>query len=588
MKFSIRGKLTLTYGILFLLIVIILGTYLSIFFADQYISELSQNLSNNSLLLSSFITDMDEESLHNFAFSASQNLEARVTIIGIDGQPIAETSKPYKFMDNHLDRPEIQKAKQGKVATEKRYSETIRSEMLYSAAPIYDSKDQLVGFVRLAKSLEEIDDKITQIRFVVYGGLLVGLVLVWVIGGVLSKAITKPLRVLMNKAKRAGEGKFSSIKEIYSNDEIGELEEVINDMGRNLGEMVDDLDKERLRLRRILDNLPVGVLVVNNYGVVLTSNSAAGKIFEYQNYNETTYLNSLIENYNINEFANEIMETGEQKNKEITLKQKNGDKKFLHLAGAVVYKSQYAVNEEAVIVIHDVSDLKQLELIRKDLVANVSHELRTPLTAVQGFAETLLEEELDCATQNHFLRIIKDESTRLSELLNDLLALSKLEGDEERKSGVCNVKSAVLKVLDLLNNKIKDKKHKVHVNINDNLDVGVYCDYLEQVMLNYVENAIKYTPEGSDIKISAVKEDNGFVRLIVRDNGPGIPIADQERVFERFFRVDRSRERKLGGTGLGLSIVKHIVEGFGGNVGVVSNKDGTSFWATLPKQKEVC
>ncbi|WP_353894221.1 ATP-binding protein [Proteinivorax hydrogeniformans] len=588
MRFSIRGKISVTYGILFLLIVLILGSYLSYFLGKQYKGSLEENISNNANLLSSFIESMDEGGLQSFSEETSDKLGARVTIIDIDGNPISETAKPPHYLENHIDRPEIQGAIKGRVTTEQRYSRTMATDMLYSAAPILDNDGQVIGFFRLAKPLDEIRSAISQIRFVVYVGFSVGIILVWIIGGFLAKAITKPLGVLMNKAKRAGRGNFSNIKEIYSRDEIGQLEDVFNEMGQNLGLMVEDLDKERIRLTRILDNLPVGVLVINHECRLLTSNHTARHILGYQQGEEKPYLNTLTDNYNINKFVNEIINSGKQQNTEIILGEGRDEQRYLQVMGAVVYKNEYGENEEVVIVLHDVSNLKELELMRKDLVANVSHELRTPLTAVQGFAETLLEEKLDEETQAHFIKIIKNESIRLSSLLEDLLTLSKLEGAEERKTGCCNVKGAALKVVDLLNQKIIQKKHNVNIEIDEDLNVGVYCDYIEQVLLNYVENSVKYTPDGTDIKISALKEDNNFIRLIVRDNGSGIPLKDQKRVFERFFRVDRSRESQLGGTGLGLSIVKHIVEGFGGEVGLISNKDGTSFWATLPKQKEVC
>jgi two-component system phosphate regulon sensor histidine kinase PhoR len=293
----------------------------------------------------------------------------------------------------------------------------------------------------------------------------------------------------------------------------------------------------------------------------------------------------LTRNYQLLTFVRELAQGKAPERVETDTFSEDSRRKTLRLMGTTI---QQGASTEIVVVLQDITDLKLLEQQRKDLVANISHEIRTPLTAIQGFAETLLDQETDLDTTRSFLGIIRDEAVRLSRLLSDILNLSRLEGGRSRKTGFCNLLEVAEDVVSILSEQARAKEQKLAININQKINVAVEGDYVRQVMMNYVDNAVKYSPQGTEIKIGAEIQDNGMARIAVIDNGPGISPQDQQRVFERFFRVDRSRQRQAGGTGLGLSIVKHLVEGFGGEVGVISHPGfGTSFWATLPLQRRL-
>ncbi len=585
MKFSIRNKITLTYTALFLVIFAILGSYLSIFFANQYTRDLEANLVNHAKLFSGFIDNMDRGFLEGYAQDISLSLGLRVTIIDIEGKPLVETAKPVDLLDNHIDRPEIQSALRGNIVTSKRFSDTVNADMVYAAAPIYNRHGELLGFFRLAKSLEEINDALAQIRFVIFTATIVGILFTWFFGAMISGAITKSLGKLTKKARDFGEGYFYPGSEIQSRDEIGELELVFNEMGKNISFMMDATSRENARIENILKNLPVGVLIINKKGLVEASNSAAKDILNTDIGGVNKPLIHLTRDYHVNEFVKKILAGEEKKQLEIILSDANGDSHFIRLIGAIV-QSQKGETEEMVVVLQDITDIRRLEQMRKDLVANVSHELRTPITAIQGFAETLLDEDVDEETTKHFLSIIKEESNRLTRLITDLLNLSKLEsGFKKSKEGTSSLLQNLESVTRLLDEKIRAKNHQLIIDVKDDHVLAMDQDYVEQVLVNYIDNAIKYNPNGTTITVSAEKQDNGFLRFVVIDNGPGIPAKDQNRLFERFFRVERSRQRGVGGTGLGLAIVKHIVEGFNGEVGVRSSSTGTAFWATLPLKK---
>ncbi|SHK03534.1 two-component system, OmpR family, phosphate regulon sensor histidine kinase PhoR [Anaerobranca californiensis DSM 14826] len=580
---SIKSKITITYTLLFLGIFTLLGIYLSSYFVNQYINTLEKDLINNTKMLSGFIRFLDREFLNSYAEDVSHTLGFRVTILDINGKPLAETAKPVEQLDNHLDRPEIQSALQGKITTSKRYSDTIKEEMLYSAAPIYNVQGEIIGFFRLAKSLKDIQKFIYNIRLVIFLSIVIGILLTWIFGSIIAHAFTENINKLIVKAREFGKGHFSSRVKVIAQDEIGELEAVFNEMGNNISLMMENNAKEKTRIENILRSLPIGVLIINKKGIVVTSNNAAREMLNIDLKGVNKPLTYLTRDYQVNDFVNNLLKGHEQQQLEVVLKNKNGEPQFIRLKGAGLYRGNSTIPDEIVVVLQDVTDLRRLEQVRKDLVANISHELRTPVTAIQGFAETLLEGDVDEETTKHFLNIIKDESYRLSRLINDILNLSKLESSQEkRKEGICNLKDTAVRVLSLFNEKITEKAIEVKMDIPEDLILAVDKDYVEQVLVNYVDNAIKYTYPKTKITISGVKQDNGFARIVVIDNGPGIPIKDQARVFERFFRVEKSRQRDVGGTGLGLAIVKHIVEGFKGEVGVRSIEKGTVFWATLP------
>ncbi|QNO13692.1 HAMP domain-containing protein [Alkalicella caledoniensis] len=586
MRFSIRNKITYTYAILFTIVFFILGAYLSSFFGEHYMEVLKENLINNTTLLADYVQVLNVEQLHEYSFNITDTLGLRVTVIDIYGVPIAETLKPVGELENHLNRPEIQSALQGQITTASRYSTTVNSEMLYSAAPIYNESGEVIGFFRLAKPLVEIDETLSKIRFAIIGASLIGLVLTGVFGSLISGAITSSIDKLTAKAKKFGKGVFKPVTEIHTKDEIGELEKVFNEMGHNIGKMIENSSKEKARVENILRNLPVGVLVINQNGLVETSNSAARAILGADSGGGTKPLTHLTRDYQVNDFVMNLLSGVEQDEIEIILLNSTGENQFIRFKGAGVYKNKVGQYEEIVVVLQDITDLRKLEQMRKDLVANVSHELRTPVTAIQGFAETLLDGDVDTETTDHFLGIIKTESLRLSRLITDLLNLSKLESNEKkRKEGSSNLKIVVESVVNLLKEKFESKGSSISIEVDEKINLAVDKDYVEQIIVNYLENAIKYTPVKTKITISAVPQDNGFVRIVVIDTGPGIPQRDQRRIFERFFRVEKSRQRGEGGTGLGLAIVKHIVEGFNGEVGVMSSESGTAFWATLPQKR---
>lgn len=586
MFLGLRYKITITYSLLFCLILSGLGIWLAGVFSQQYENSLETRLKNDASLTAGFISRAEPELLDEVASQVSEELGVRVTIINSIGQPLAETARPVEELENHIERPEIQAALRGELGESRRYSATVGADLLYVAAPFHDSAGQIAGVVRLSYSLKEIQFATRRIRLLIFGALMVGLGVSLVLGWLITGAATRSLAVLSRRAKDFGQGSFSNHREIRSRDEIGQLEMVFNEMAARVISSMAKQDRERIRVEQILRSLPVGVLVVDRAGTLVAANDAAGDILNANPAGINKSLIGFTRNWDINAFVSSLLSGRDPGKQEMAISNGEGRKHIL-LQGAPVPAGNQGTRDEVVVVLQDVTGIRQLEQQRRDLVANVSHELRTPLTAIQGFAETLLEEKVDDATAQHFIEIIRQESLRLSRLLNDLLNLSRLESGSRRKQGITRLKQAAEDVAGLLRELARARGKDLIVDIAGDILVSVDRDYVEQILMNYIDNALKYTPEGTEIRVGAEVQDDGFARLFVLDNGPGIPPQEQKRLFERFFRVDKSRGREAGGTGLGLAIVKHIVEGFGGGVGVVSYPgSGTSFWATLPLKKD--
>ncbi len=583
MFFSIRHKLALTSVIVFTIIFLTLGVYLSNYFASDYRESLEASLLSDASLAAGFVDDLQPAKLAAVVSRLGDNLDLRVTVVDLQGVPLAETDTPVDEMENHIDRPEVQSALQGNAATSKRYSATLGMEMLYGAAPIYDDQGEIVAVFRLSQSLEQVDQAVADIRRIIFVAMFSGLLVAGVATGIVAGFTTRSVAILSKKARDFGQGVVNTRREVDSNDEIGHLEQVFNEMAENIVSVMSKSDQERTRVEHILHQLPVGVLVVARDGTLVAANTAAREILGTDSEAQGKQLSQFSRNYQVNQFVMDLLAEKRHKQTEVELAGKNDDVSYIQLRGAALGED----NREAVVVLQDVSGLRHLEQNRRDLVANISHELRTPLTAIRGFAETLLEGQLDDETVRNFLDIIRTESLRMSRMLNDLLNLSRLESGIKRKEGHSSVSQVAGDVIRLFGELATAKDIKFSVDVQEDIEVAVERDYLEQVLMNYIDNAIRYTPRGTKVTVRAERLDNGFVNIAVSDDGPGIPESDQAKVFQRFYRVEKSRQREAGGTGLGLAIVRHLVEGFGGQVGVVSNpRTGTSFWATLPGRKK--
>lgn len=393
---------------------------------------------------------------------------------------------------------------------------------------------------------------------------------------------TKKIQKIVDILRGIAGGDLEQKLYLDSSGEIGKLARAVNDMAQALKDKIGTLEREKSKAEAILNNMIEGVIAVDKDSRIVSINPAAEKIFNMPRKEAVSkFFLEAIRNKDISEIINEVLRQGQFISEELNLTWPV--QKIFQVNTSPIFEKD-TVNG-CLVVIHDITEIRKLETIRKDFVANVSHELKTPLTSIKGFVETLLEGAAeDKENSRNFLMIIQEHASRLDRLINDLLALSHLESREIKlELEEINLSTLMEKVLSGFKSHLKKKSVELKNDLLSQLSVRADKEKLEQVLTNLIDNAIKFNKEKGEIKIYN-QEINSSLKVIIEDTGVGIPAKDIPRIFERFYRVDKARSHELGGTGLGLSIVKHIIELHGGSVGVESTEGlGSQFWFTLPK-----
>jgi two-component system phosphate regulon sensor histidine kinase PhoR len=418
---------------------------------------------------------------------------------------------------------------------------------------------------------------------------LLGLVMIIPLAYLFVKSLTRPILEMTNAAMQLASDGLNRETYVYSNDELGKLSRAISDIGVQLRTKIEEISKERDYLQAILKGMGEGVLVVDGGGRILIVNDALRQLLSISfNVSDKMPL-EIIRNVDLEEAIRKVIQDGKSRSFELILL---SERKTLEVNVVGIYSSPEGLGKEgerlrgAIAVFHDISRLKGLEKIRQDFVANVSHELRTPLTTIKGYAETLLEGAIKEDVAFQFVQVIKRHTDRLTKIVEDLLTLSKIESKEfQLKREIISLPGFIDDVIDFVKEPAEKKKISIiRCEMLPSLAVEVDRNYLEQVFINLLDNAIKYTPEGGKITMTASEKGQREIQISVQDDGIGIPREDLPRIFERFYRVDKGRSQELGGTGLGLSIVKHIVQAHGGTVWAESKLgEGSTFHFTLQK-----
>lgn len=429
-------------------------------------------------------------------------------------------------------------------------------------------KGELKYICYLRQSKDTINQIIYSLKKSIVYVVLVALAVSVFVSFIVSKAITTPVDKLTKSAERMANGDFSKIKEPKSGDEISLLASRFNYMGSKLKTTLNEISQEKGKLEALLQNMSDGVIAFDENGGLIHANPSGQEFLSISG--ETLKFNEIFSNLGLNISFDDIMKA----NKGISLSQKFELKdKYLNLLFARVFGDNNSITG-IIVVIQDVTEQENLENMRKEFVANVSHELKTPITSIQGYSETLLEsgDDIDKETSHKFLEVINKEAERMSRLVSDLLKLSKMDF---QSSAINRMSFNAVKLAANCIDKIfieADKKKQELVLFNDSDVIYAYANEvdIEQVLLNIISNAIKYTPESGKIAVK-VEQIGDNVEILVKDNGIGIPKEDLPRIFERFYRVDKARSREMGGTGLGLSIAKTMVEANGGTIKIDSD-----------------
>jgi len=500
----------------------------------------------------------------------------RVTLISPAGAVLADSDvspSALAGVENHAARPEVAEALAGRVGRDERRSGTLGRPFLYLAIPLEG------GALRLAADSARVDAEVSALsRALVVAGAA-GLALAAALAAGFATLLTRRVRELEGVVKAIAAGDLGQRLPWRSGDELGGIASAIDDMAEQLRRRLEQASDEQARLRAVLTGMVEGVLVLDKSGRVILANPRLRELFGAWGAVEGRPALEVIRRADVETALSEAGRTPEPVVREIQLSTGGGRHLEMH---AVRFPSQGALLG-IVAVFHDVTEIHRLEGIRRDFVANVSHELRTPLTAIRGFAETLRGSEVPAEQRRQYLDVILRHADRLTALIEDLLELSRIEGGI-RGLAPEPVDAAALArdVLQDLKPRLDSGRLKGEARAEAAPRVLADRRALEQVLLNLLDNAIKYSEPGGRIEI-AVSGAPPWVRIDVSDTGIGIPQADQARIFERFYRVEKARSRDLGGTGLGLAIVKHLVQAQDGEVFVASREgQGTTFTLRLP------
>ena len=392
-------------------------------------------------------------------------------------------------------------------------------------------------------------------------------------------------KAFIKTSKQISKKEFHSRLNIDAKGELGELSRNFNEMIDIMNSKIEEVEYNHLQMTSILKSISHGILAIDIDGSIMLINEEAKKILKCNEYEiiEGKNVNTVIKEYSILKEITAFKGSKESKYIEITTDDEivysiNLDPIYLQDVNNVIIGS--------IINIKDITEKVKLENMRTDFVANVSHELKTPLTSISGFVETLkLNENIDVSTRNRFLGIIESESDRLKRLIDDILLLSFIEKKETKSLELINVYEVFMEVYEMTDYFAKSKNINISYKLdNEDMQILSNRDYIKQIFLNLVDNAIKYTPDNRNVWIEVKNENNNLV-IKVKDNGVGIPKEDIDRIFERFYRVDKARSRDVGGTGLGLAIIKHIVKSLGGYINVKSELGkGSEFTVTIPNK----
>jgi two-component system phosphate regulon sensor histidine kinase PhoR len=513
-------------------------------------------------------TGRDDE-MKAIARSLGLTTATRITIVDTAGAVLADSDEDPQLMDNHRTRPEVMRALGGEVGEARRVSSTLRQAMLYVAVPIR-IEGKVAGAARTGTYIKNVSALLHGLEKSL-AGLAVAVVLASLLAAFgFSRSLTRPISELGAVARRIGSGDFDARVIIRGTGELRDLGDTFNQMTDKIRSLVGDLSHRQEELASVISSIHDGLVVLETDGVIALTNDGFRRIVGQEKVEGRPFWEVL----RAPQFADLVREVSRDHpalDRDVTIDERT------YAANAASISSR----GDMVVLLHDVTDLKNLERVKRDFVVNLSHELRTPLTSIKGYLETMEHEAGGGA--GPYLEVIKRNADRLGLIVEDLMRLSELENSQTRLDlEEVDVRRLIENVIPAFDRRLSEKQLALDVDAPEGPSIAKADAFkLEQVLVNLIDNAVKYTEKGT-IRVS-VRKDDGRLILEVADTGIGIPREHLPRIFERFYVVDKSRSRKEGGTGLGLAIVKHIVLLHNGGIDVESMPgQGTRFTVTLP------
>jgi two-component system phosphate regulon sensor histidine kinase PhoR len=572
---SVRWQLFASYLGVILVAVVVLGITVDRVVERRATAALEESLATEAALVGEIVSPQAPGELQATARRLGEGARVRITLIAADGRVLADSEHDPATMDNHATRPEVREARRAGRGHSVRRSATLGTDMLYvalrGAGP--------VGVVRVAVPMDQVAVVRRHTRNAIAAAAAVAALVALLLSFRLSRRLVRVLRDLSGAARRVAEGDLEARVRPRGHGELGQLAESFNEMATRLRGIVRELREEKQRAETILARLGEAIIVTDGRGQITLCNQAAERAFGLS-CEEVRGLGTVeaTRNHALDAAFRRALATGETAAAEVEVlfpQPRTFDATVTPIGG-----------EEpmgAVAVLHDVTALRRLETVRQEFVANASHELQTPITAIKAMAEALLSGRDDPELADRFLPEMERQADRLGALVRDLLDLAAIEsGPVPRQPAPIDAGAAAAAVAGELAPLAAQRALTIQQQVPEGLMVMGDWSALSRVLANLLDNAIKYTDAGGQVGLQAALGD-GLVNITVWDTGIGIPSTDLPRIFERFYRVDKARSRRLGGTGLGLSIVKHLAEAMHGRVTVESELGrGSRFTVSLP------
>ena len=577
-----------SYLLITLISLLAVSLFASSAFRQFFLERTAADLKSRAHLLEKqieyFISPLDEMSVDSICKAVGEQLFTRITVILPSGKVVGDSEEAPESMDNHADRFEIAEALRGNFGTSTRYSSTLRQDMMYVAIPL-EKNNEVIAVLRTSIPITSIYDELRSIQIqIVFGGLLIALFAAGV-SLFISKRISKPIEEMKKGAEQFARGDLAYRMPAPDTEEMRGLAEALNQMAAQLNDRIKTAIKQRNELEAVLSSMEEGVIAVDLDEIIISINQSAASMFKSRSSDlEQRSIQEVIRNSELQKIIKKAISSGEHSEGDVVLYQ---DKEIILNVQTTSLLDEGENFIGILAVLNDVTQLRHLENMRKEFVSNVSHEIKTPLTAIKGFVETLSQGAMENPDEaKRFLNIIEKHANRLVALIEDLMHLSVIEQKDKSKRIKLkrgNIRSVIKTAIQVCQAKAESKKIKVNLICHENISTKIDTQLLEQAVVNLLDNAIKYSEEGGLVQIEVITTDTE-VCISFKDYGIGIPKEHFPRLFERFYRVDKARSRKLGGTGLGLAIVKHIIQTHGGYVTVESNPgEGSNFVIHLPK-----
>jgi len=579
---SIQWRITIWFILLAIVSMTALGIYLTNSIRTSELSKLRSELENEAIItaeasIPSFGEQNEISDLDILAKTLGDQIGARVTIIAKDGTVLGDSQENPLTMENHARRPEVQDALASGLGESTRYSTTLGEKMMYVAVPISE-KDEVLGISRVALPLTQVQSSVNRVIVSIVVAMSITGILVILAAWIIARTTTRPIRELTRESQKIASGEFGHSITVGTKDESGQLANAFNEMSLSLKRLVETISEDKAKLMSILDNMVDGVILTDIEGNIVLTNKAVQKLFGIRDENaKDKPLIEVIREHELNDVLKSCLETGQEQIVQFDFGISN---KYLRAIAILVDQERQG---GALVLVQDLSELKGLQTMRRELVGNLSHEFRTPLAGIKAMVETLQGGAInDQTATSDFLDRIETEVDRLVQLVAELTELSRIEtGKGELKLEQVNINLLIEEVIAQLKPQAERQNLSFNKKLTSDLPI-IQADKerIRHVIVNLIHNAIKFNRNGGSI-ITATEMFDDSVLVEISDTGIGITGKDLPRIFERFYKTDKSRAGQ--GSGMGLAIAKHIVEAHGGEITVRSEEGkGSTFSFNLP------